>query len=375
MRYITSLEENSQVILNGDRCITNTQDLYKVLLLSDTTEIVLTREFVDKYFTLSGVKVFIESVAQINSSVMIQTDELDNSLNLDLVAQLKGLETREDLMNGLLLRENDILTTIQKLCDYYTDAVQENVAANNKVATLHLINSQLERKLKERDENYAQLLEVKNDLESKLKTLVSRINYSYNKGVEPNKITQITGHRYDKVLYIKEVSRIHFTDTMIQYLQEILKITYGVPCRLAVIEPEYAYAHCKLYTRCKPYFDLTKNDVFQSDIVMAGMQSKLLEDIIHNPAHMNYLIILDRSGYTVPHLYGTNIELVYTVSDLGDLDKLDIDCQPDHIIAYDDQTLNIPFVNGFHAMSLEERMRVYSSMPVIQSLIEMLERR
>lgn len=375
MKYIATLKEDSEILLNGDRCITSMHDLYKVLLLPDTTEIVLTSEFVERYYTLSGVKAFIESASQVNSNVLINTEEIDASLQLDQVEQLASLRTREDLMNALVLRENDILSTIQDLCKYYKDTIQENVAANNKVATLHLLNSQLENKLRERNEDYDKLMVVRNDLEAKLKTLISRVNYNYSKGIEPNKIAQVTGHRYDRLLYIKEVTRIHFTDTMIQYLQEILKITYGVPCRLVVIEPEYAYARCAMYPKCKPYYDLTKQDVFQSDIVMAGMQYRLLEDIIHNPAHVNYLIILDRSGYTVPHVYGANIELLYTVSDLGDLDKLEIEAEPDHIISYDEQTLNIPYVSGFHMMSLEERMRTYSSMPIIQSLLDILERR
>lgn len=375
MRYITTLKEDSKIILNGDRCITSMQDLYKILLLDDTTEIVLTRDFVEKYFTLSGVKTFIESASQINSNVLIVTDEIDTSLQINLVSQLKDLNTREDLMNALLFREDEILNTIHMLCDFYDNAVQENVSANNKVATLHLINSQLEHRLRDRNKDYDSLMVVKNDLESKLKTLVSRVNYNYSKGLDVNKVTQVTGHRYDKVLYIKEITRIHFVDTMIHYLQEVLKITYGVPCRLVVIEPEYAYDICKLYTHCKPHYDLTKQDVFQSDIVMAGVQVKLLEDIIHNPAHMNYLIVLDRSSYRVPHIYGNNIELVYTVSDLKDLEILNIEADKDHVLAYDEQTLNIPFIEGFAMMSLEDRMQAYSSMPIIQKLLDYLERR
>lgn len=375
MKYVTTLEEDSSIILNGDRCITSVAELYQVLLRSDTTEIVMTQAFVEKYFTTFGIKTFIESASQINRTVLIHTDEIDAILDNDQVAQLRGLETREDYMNALLLREDDILSTIKMLCDFYDSAVQENIAANNKVATLHLLNSQTESKLKDRESDYAKLMNIKNDLEVKLKTLISRINYNYSKDIDANKVTQITGHRYDKVLYVKEISRIHFTDTLIFYLQEILKITYGVPCRLVVIEPEMAYARCALYPRCKPYYDLTKQDVYQSDIVMAGMQSRLLEDIIHNPACMNYLIVLDRSGYTVPHIYGKNIELVYTVSDLSDMDTLEIRAEMDHIIAYDTRTLNIPFVENFESMSVEERMKTYSSMKIVQELVSILERR
>ena len=375
MKYITTLEEDSDIILNGDRCITNLKDLYTALVLKDTEEIVMTREFVDKYFTLNGLQTFVENAQTINDHCNIIVDEVLPLFQSNMVEELNDLKDREELLHALQFRDKDVMDAIHMLCDYYLNSVQENVAANNKVATLHIMNSQLERKFKDRDEDYKNLMEVKNNYEMKLKSLVARINYNYKKDVESNKLVQITGHRYDKILYIKEITRIHYTDTLIYYLQESLKIMYGVPCRLVVIEPFYAYSHCKLYPNCKPAYDLTKQDVYQSDIVMAGFQPKLLEDIIHNPAHMNYLIILDRGGYAVPHVYGKNIELVYEVSSPDDLEALGIVCDSDHVITYNDNTLTIPYVENFQFMSIEEKMRIYSSMPIMKKLIELIETR
>lgn len=375
MRYFTVLKEDSDILLNGDRCITNLQELYGVLLLKDTTEIVLCKEFTDKYFTTSGLLLFIQSVQSINSVCRIVTEEVEAELTADIVEEIKSLRTREDFLHALMFKEHDILNAIQDLCKFYRDTVQENVAANNKVATLHLLNSQIIHRLERREEDYQNLMVVKNDFEAKLKTLIARINYNHNKDIDANRLLQVTGHRYDKVLYIREISRVHFTDTLIYYIQEILKITYGVPCRLVVIEAENAYNRCKLYPRCKPHFDLTKQDVFQSDIVMAGFQYRLFEDIIHNPSHMNYLIVLDRGGYNNSHLYGTKIEQIFTTSDLSDLAILGIEVPNEQILSYSSTTLNIPYVSNFENMSIEERMRVYSSLDVVQKIIEMVERR
>ena len=375
MRYITTLKEDSDIILSGDRCITNLQELYSTLILQDTEEIVMTKEFANKYFTLNGLQNFIENAQTINDHCTIVVDEILPEFQTSLVDDLRDIKDPEDFLYAIQLRGRDIVDTIHMLCDYYNESIQENVAANNKVATLHIVNSQLERKLKAREEDYQNLMEVKNDYDMKLKSLVARINYNYEKDVESNKLTQITGHRYDKILYIKELTRIHYTDTLVYYLQESLKIMYGVPCRLVVIEPFYAYSHCKLYPNCKPSYDLTKQDVYQSDIVMPGFQPKLLEDIIHNPAHMNFLLILDRGGYAIPHVYGRDIELIYEVSSPDDLDALGIECDADHVITYNDNTLTIPYVENFQYMSIEERMKVYSSMDIMKKLIELIETR
>ena len=373
MRYVTTLKEDSSIIFNGDRCITNIQELYTSLLDKETTEIVLTVDFVEKYFTLNGLQNFIENAQIINADCRIVIDEVFSMFNADLVQQLSELRTREDFINALCFREKDILDTVSMLCDYYRSSQKDSIAASNKIATLHLMLSRAEKSLEDKDKDYKNLLDVRNEYEMKLKTLVDRINYNYDKDVNSNSLTQVTGHRYEKVLYIKEITRINYTDTLIYYLQESLKVMYNVPCRLLVIEPFYAYKNCKLYDRCKPSYDLTKQDVYSNDIVMAGFQPNLVTDIIHNPSHMHYLIILDRGGYAVPHIYGKNIDLIYTVSDLKDLEKLEITADNDHIISYSEDTLNIPYIDNFDEISIEEKMRLYTSMDITQKLISLLE--
>lgn len=375
MRYITTLEEDSDIILNGDRCITNLRELYTVLLQKDTTEIVMKSDFVNNYFTADGLVDFVEQASIVNPNCIVRVDEVLPLFLYDRVEQLRGLRNREELMYALQVREDEIMSTISMLCEYYLSAHKENVSANNKIATLHLLNTKAERKNLDLQEQMDSLTSVKNEYKMKLETLVSRINYSYEKDVDSNKLTQVTGHMYDKVLYIKEVTRVHYTDTLVYYLQEILKIMYGVPCRLLVIEPYHAYNRCKMYPTCRPVYDLTKQDVFQADIVMAGFQPKLMEAVLHNPAHMNYLIVLDRGGYNVPHMYGRRIDLVYTVATVSDIEVLGFEADGEHIISYNDNTLNIPHVEAFSSMTIEERMRVYSSMPTTQKLVEMIERR
>lgn len=217
------------------------------------------------------------------------------------------------------------------------------------------------------------MLEEKNELEAKLHQLISRINYSYGKQVDEDKMLQIEGCRYDKVLYIKEITRVHYTDTFIYYLQEILKTLYGVPARVLVIEAYYAYDRLKLYPSLKPHWNLTYRDVYESDIYMAGFQPKLARDIMQNSSAYNYLIILDRGGAGYQHILNEKIETLYTVSDPKDFPK---DVDPSRIITYRGDThLIIDYIPDFDKLPSERKISEYSSMPAMQAVIELMERR
>ena len=284
-----------------------------------------------------------------------------------------SLKTPEELIYAITRKPKEVIDTIQMLGDEYLSTTRETLVANNKISTLHLRNAMLLSKLEEVEEERKKLISLKNDFESKFDTLLSRINFRYDKNIQESKMFQVSGNKYDKVLYIKEITRIHYTDTLVYYLQEILKTLYGVPVRLVVMEPPYAYAKASMYPRCKPHFDLTYNDVYEEDIFMAGFQPNLMQDILKNSSSVNYLIILDRSGYAIPHVYGENVEIIYCVSDIKDMEGQAIPM--DRVISYSDTTMTIPFIPGFDTLSIEERMRRYSSMEITKKLIELIERR
>ena len=202
---------------------------------------------------------------------------------------------------------------------------------------------------------------------------MGRINYSYEKDIDPSQFIQIEGKsRFTRILYIKERTRVRYVDTLLYYLKEILKTLYGVPAREVVIGPYYSYGGIKLYPGLQPSFDLSYSQLYQSDIYMPGFQPGVMSDILKNPSNVEYLIVLDRCGFEVPHILGDGVEYVYTMSDLEDnFDRLD----PRRIISYSHSTLYIPHIEGFNELSVEDRMVRYSSMKIIKHLIELLEHR
>ena len=105
---------------------------------------------------------------------------------------------------------------------------------------------------------------------------------------------------------------------------------------------------------------------------MLGMQSRLMEDILKNTTKTSILIVLDRGGFEVPHIYGDNVEYLFQYSDIKD--------KPETVpsmrcITYDDSTLSIPYIEGYDDMNITDRISKYSSMPITKAIVEMIERR
>ena len=108
------------------------------------------------------------------------------------------------------------------------------------------------------------------------------------------------------------------------------------------------------------------------DILMMGMQPKLMTDILKNPSNISLLIVLDRCGYIAPHIKGENVEYLYTVSDVEDIPK---EVPRSRIISYQEDTLYIPLVENFQELDKGERISKYSSMEIIKQIVSLIEGR
>lgn len=372
MIYVASLKVDNSEIIKGNRCITSPKDLYEAIIKKDTTEIVIREEFYEAFFTPSGLADFIKNLHEVNPNVRVTTEfpmgrDIESS-----VKHLNSLTSIPELIYVLESQPEETMKLIHELCEQYLGTYNETLIANSRVSSLHMQNSKLLKDLTEQKEANENLQSENNILMTKLHQLISRINYSYDKNVDEKTMLEVDGCKYDKVLYIKEITRVHYTDTFIYYLQEILKTLYGVPARVLVIEPYYAYKRSRMYPSLKPHWDLKYSDVYESDIFMAGFQPELAKDIMQNSSAYNYLIVLDRDGLEKPHFINDKVEVLYTVSDLKDVPE---GIDPTRIITYNGEHLSIDFIKGFNKMSSEEKIGAYSSMPMMKAVIDLMERR
>lgn len=373
MTYEALLNYDNEVVIKGSRCITTPNELYQALVLKDTSEILIHKDFADAYFTPSGLSDLIANAGTVNPFCTIKVDSEVRAFEVEAVRELSRYNSIEDVMFQLQAHPAEMMALIKMLCRSYTDTYSETLVANNKVSSLQLQVTELQQRLKEKNDDYQTLLSAKQLVESKLGMLVGRINYSYERDIDPSQFVQIDGKsKYTKILYIKERTRVRYVDTLIYYLAEILRILYSVPARVLVIAPYYAYDGAQLYPHMEPSFDLSYTKLYKSDIYMPGFQPGVVEDILRNPSNVEYLIVLDRGGMGFPHILGDGVEYVYTMSDPKDnYDNI----QPSRIISYFHDTLYIPFIEDWDKLSVEVRMQRYSSMKIMKFLLELLEQR
>lgn len=369
MKYIALLQVDNDILIQGDGCCTNLQELYTSLSDVNTTEIEIRKDFADTYFTYEGLCDFVEYAAAVVPNIRISVaDTVYDNLG-QAVKDLQVLKHVDEFIYALETNPSKIMATIQSLCKHYTDAHDDALVASNKLATMSVQIEDLKKQLDYAKKDSFKLQAAHNDTVAKLHSLVSRVNFRYEKTIEPSNLFVTSNNNYSHILYIKEITRVHYTDTLVYYLQEILKTLYGVPVRSVVIEPYYAYSRAAMYPAHKPHWDLTYADIYSGDIFMAGYQPKVMKDIMHNPNKVHFLIVLDRGGYMAPHINSGNVSTVYTVSDLKDA----VDIDKDKLISYDDSTMYIPYIENFDELSPEDKIKKYSSMNVTKQLINLLE--
>lgn len=373
MIYEASLVYNNDVVIKGNRCLTTPNELYQALVLRDTSEIIIHKDFADAYFTASGLSALVENSASVNPYCKITVDAEVRDFEMRAIEMLQRIKDPEELIWHIDAHPKEMLDFLHMLANAYTSTYSETLVANNKVSSLQLQCSELMKQYDDLSKDYKSLLSSKSMVEAKLGMLVGRINYSYEKDVDPSQFLQIDGKsKYAKILYIKEISRVRYVDTLIYYLKEILRTLYSVPVREVVIGPYYAYGMAQQYPHCQPSFDLSYTKLYRDDIYMPGFQPRVMEDVLKNPSNVEFLIVLDRSGFDVAHILGEGVEYIYTVSDMADNKTSAV---PSRIISYSHDTLYIPFIKDFSTLAPEEKISRYSSMPIIKQLIDLLEQR
>ena len=370
MKYIALPKVDNDILIHGDECVTNLEELYNALSDPECTEIELRKDFCDIYFTYTALVDFVENCGAVAPNVVVYVENTSYSDTNSAVREISQYKTMEEFMYALQLDSSKLIATVQTLCNYYFATRDEAAASNNKVSELMVQIDELQAAKKVLENNLKNVQEHANIVNANLQALVNRVNFRYEKTIKVDEQFVLRENAYRHVLYIKEITRVRFVDTLLYYLQEIMKTMYTVPVRTVVIEPFYSYGREALYPGYAPHWQLSYRDVYSGNIFMAGVQPKVLRDVLQNSNHLHYLVILDRGGYMEPHVAGQNVSTLYTITSLSDLsDKVD----KSDVISYNEDTLNIPYIDGFDEMSPEEKIQRYSSMPIMQVLVNKLE--
>ncbi len=374
MTYLASLTEEMADKVQGYYPIKTKEDLDIVVCNNrQNNTVIIRRDFATKYFTPSGLQQYIENVKAFNRNVDIKLDEKSLVMTMPrMISKLAEINDPEEYSDLLCTYPKEFLDAMKFLLRDESMHQKELLNASGDVSRLQAIideyandKADLAHKLDVEQEN-------KFFVQTKLSTLVNRINFQYNADVDEKTMFVQNEHKYDKILYFKEITRVQYMDSFIYYLKEILKVLYSMPARLLVIEGYYASGKERLYPGLVPHHKLTEEDVLSNDVLMLGMQPKLMHDILQNPSNISILIVLDRAGFISPHIRGKNIEYFYTASDRSDIPD---NVPNSRIISYKDDTLFIPMIDGYDKLDDGQRISKYSSLEIVKNIISMVEGR
>lgn len=374
MNYICSLSNGNDIILNGNEWVRDIKELYNAIVSKDCTEITIKKDFVQKYFTPTSIGVFVEQLNRFNSRIRVSIDTNYAKFYDTNIKFINSINDSEDLINFVLKHKEEALKLFKMLSDNFMTPYSETLQANNKLATLHVELENVLNSLEDEKRRHMNDLEVFEDTKSKFDTLLARINYSYGKNINSDNILgiDIETSSYKKILYIKEITRVRYVDTLIHYLQEYLKLTYGYPARFVVTEPIGAYNRFELYPMCSNSLNITDRDVGRNDIFMTGFDQGIMRTVLKNPSNAAYLIVLDRSGFDKPFLRGDKVKVIYTASELSDVRAGIVESD---IISYSKKTMNIPYIENFDKLTPEGRIAKYSDTEILGQIISILESR
>lgn len=374
MMYLASLVEETKDKVDGYKIIHSKTELDAIVVDNTASnKVVIRGDFAREYFTPTGLTTYIDNVRKINPNVIIELDKVDEVLTrdkfIDKMATCRNIDEVLMLLGG---HPKEFMDTMNFLIDHVNSDYSRMLEYSNQVSRLQSVVEGLKAELEE--QKYALQTESDNKLsyQSKFHALISRINYQYNAGIDKNKLFVVDKNSYDKILYIKEITRVQYVDTLVYYLKEILKTLYAMPTRILAIESYYADGKIPQYKNLVPHHNLIERDVIKGDILMLGVQPNMMQDILKNASNISILIVLDRAGYSVPHIVGDNVEVLYTASDLADV--------PDgipmgRVISYSDQTQFIKHIKGFNELDTSARISEYSSMGIVKNIIKLLERK
>lgn len=373
MMYLASLEEGMKDKVKGYNFVHTKEELDRVVADNTVANTILIRgDFSAKFFTPSGLVNYVNNAMTLNRNLSIEIDKKSDVVDYDrIICKLQNCRNIEEIMHVMVSYEKEFLDVIRELINARAVNRKTMLEFSNQVSRLQSVVNDYKSEVEDLKIALGQEQENKLQYQARLFALINRINYQYDAKVDKNKLFVVKGNEYDRILYFKEVSRVQYTDSFIYYLKELLKVLYGMPTRLVVVESYYATGKVKQYPNLKPHHNLVEEDVLSGDILMLGLQPNLMSDILKNPSRISVLIVLDRAGYESPHILGDNVEYFYMASDIKDVPD---DVPKTRIISYQEDTLFIKYIKDFEKMDHAKRISEYSSSKLVRSIINLIER-
>ena len=268
MKYVAAIEDVLDYKLEGYYKIPSKVELDKVVCNNrdSISTVVLLPDFVNEYFTPSGLVSYITNTAKVNNKLIFDTSRIGALTSVtEFSKKLHSAKTVNEVLLIACKYEKEFMDTLGYLTsedtEYQNSLLNLEARINSMQNELHSKEIEIEA-LRHQVKNEQ---DVKLNLSNRLSSLVSKINYQYNINLNPNELFTLNKNSYNKILYIKELTRVQYVDSLVYYLKEILSVLYGMPTRVCVIESEYASGKVSQYRDFVPMFRMKERDILQRD--------------------------------------------------------------------------------------------------------------
>lgn len=294
----------------------------------------------------------------------------NNSIYRDFILNSKD---KNDMVMYFLSNPYESMKFLRLLLSEYKNSSMNLDVLSNQIATLALENQSLRNQIQNVNKYFEETDEKYTKLKSIHDSLIMKINSQYSIPYEEEGEAGFTPAilNFKKVLYIKEISPVKYTQTMIYYLQNILNTISNGHTRCIVIEKLGAYYLTPLYPNFIVHNKLNYKDLKNEDILMIGYQKDIMLSILQNTGQHKYLIVWDKTGTNNIFIKNPKVKLLYTFSDIKDNQFFDF--PKSNILCYEKSLKHISYIENFENLGIQDKLTKYSSMSIIKDLINALE--
>lgn len=309
-------------------------------------------------------------VEEITAAPLPRTGKKGNNI-IDMLQF--NLAKPDFLIEYILANPQLVLPELKRLVEIETTERHQVTEMRSRLDTLVLENMRLQEELRRSREERVNLVERLQTATGNYEDLVLRINKQYGVPYADDNLHgfDIEMNRYTKILYIKELTRVHFVDSLLYYTQLVLNTLNEQPTRYCVIEKEYSYSSAKMYPHHLPHTGINYAELKSADLCMIGYRKDILQSVLQNPSDAKYLILLDRSGHDFLAVRGDRVQTLYTLSDLKDNRYYGVPA--DITISYNTDNFYIPVIPGFDEMSDAEKIGAYTTLEITKAFVAAIE--
>jgi hypothetical protein len=341
----------------------------KFVVIGEKIEISVPNAYIMREPWVNAVRT-CKRVEETASRPIPKSSKKDNNI----IDMLKfNIGTPDFLVEYILAQPQIVLPELRRLMDIETAERQQVTDMRSRLDTLVLENMRLQEELRREQEDRQRTIQRLQASTANYENLMLKINKQYAIPYTDDNINGFTleMNPYDKILYIKELTRVHFVDSLLYYTQLVLNTLNEQPTRFCVIEKEFAYGVAKMYPHHLPHTGINYAELKTADLCMIGFRKDILQSVLQNPSSAKYLIILDRSGHDFLAVQGDRVRTLYTLSDTKDNKYYNVPA--DITISYNTDNFYIPVIPGFNEMSDAEKISAYTTLEITKALVTAIE--